>query len=396
VKGSLGVLGNQTATTTDGTPINYPFYPQLNTNVAAIFNDTAYAAAQNSFVPNPDLKWETVSAQEIGVELTALQNRLHFEFNYYNKTTNHLMTYVSRPSTGLPDELINGGSIRNWGEELSATWNQTISRDFSWNVAGNITFLNNKVISLDKDLPTGYLNRTFQNNGTAESRTEPGHPIGSFYGFVVDGLYQSNLDILKSPPASAIGTYGPGDFKFKDVNGDHQITYDDRTYIGNPTPKFIYGGSIGANYKGLGLSIDFGGVYGNKIFRTWGSLESPFQRVNYPAFKINRWHGAGTSNWDPILSQGHRFNYNGSTYNIEDGSYFRVRNVQLSYTFSSIIRPGGVVKGLRVYLNAQNVKTWKHNYGYTSEFGGDATAFGYDNAGGAIPFVGTAGVNITF
>jgi len=394
IKGSIGVLGNQTATTTDGTPIPYPFYPQLNTNVAAIFNDTAYAAAQNSFIPNPDLKWETVAAQEIGVELTALQNRLHFEFNYYNKTTNHLMTYVDRSSLGLPNELINGGSIRNWGEEVSATWNQVVNKDFSWSASGNITFMNNVVKSLDKDLPTGFLSRAFANNGTAEARTQPGHAIGSYYGFIVDGLYQSNLDVLKSPPASAIGSYGPGDFKFRDVNHDNQIGYDDRTYIGNPSPKFIYGGSIGVNYKGFGLNVDIGGVYGNKIFRIWGSLESPFQRVNYPEFKINRWHGAGTSNWDPILSQGHRFNYNGSTYNIEDGSFVRLRNVQLSYTFGRIA--GGTIKNLRVFLNAQNLKTWKHNYGYTAEFGGDATAFGFDQAGGAIPVVGTAGINVTF
>lgn len=394
IKGSLGVLGNQTSTYADGTPIPYPYYPQLNTGVVAIFNGTVYSAAQNSYVPNPNLKWETVASQEIGFEATGLQNRLHVEFNYFNKKTNHLMTYVSRPSTGLPDELINGGTLRNWGEELSASWNQAVNKDFSWNVSGNITFLNNVVVSMDKDLPTGFLSRAFQNNGSAESRTEAGHPIGSFYGFVVDGLYQSNLDILKSAPASAIGSYRPGDFKFRDVNHDGQIDYNDRTYIGNPSPKFIYGGSIGANYKGFALSIDIGGVYGNKIFRTWGSLESPFQRVNYPAFKMGRWHGAGTSNWDPIISQADRFNYNGSTYNIEDGSFIRLRNVNLSYTFNRLA--GGAIKSMRVYLNAQNLKTWKHNYGYTAEFGGDATAFGYDNAGGAIPVVGTAGVNITF
>lgn len=306
------------------------------------------------------------------------------------------MTYVSRQSLGVPDELINGGKLRNWGEELSASWNHNVSKDFSINVSGNITFLKNKVLSLSSDLPTGFLSRAFQNNGSAESRTQPGLPIASFYGYIVEGLYQSYADILRSPPAGSIGSYRPGDFKFKDVNGDGVINAEDRTVIGNPTPKFTYGTSINLNYKNITLGVDLGGVYGNQIFRTWGSLESPFQRVNYPAFKINSWHGEGTSNWDPIISQGDRFNYNGSTYNIEDGSYFRIRNVQLGYNFSQRLISKAKIKNLRIYANVQNLKTFKNNYGYTTEFGGDATAFGYDNAGGAIPVVVTFGLNVTF
>lgn len=397
VKGSIGVLGNQTTTTLYGYPINYPFYPNLLlAGVGAPFGTYFYSAAAPAYIPNPNLKWETVESAEAGVELNAFKNRLHFEFNYFNKKTNDLMTYVSRGELGLPDELINGGSIRNWGEEFSANWNQTFSKDFTVTVGGNITFLKNKVLSLSKDLPTGVLIRGFQNNGSAESRTLPGYPIGSFYGYVVEGIYQSYADILKSPVASSIGSYRPGDFKFKDINGDGKITSDDRTVIGNPTPDFTYGVSVGANYKGLSLSVDMVGVYGNEIFRTWGSLESPYQRVNYAAFQVGAWHGAGTSNWVPIISQADRFNYNGSTYNIEDGSYFRIRNVQLGYTLPQSLISKWHMKNLRIYANGQNLKTWKHNYGYTAEFGGDATAFGYDNAGGAIPYVVTFGLNVTF
>ena len=397
IKGSIGVLGNQSTPTNPNTglPINYVEYPYLTAGTAAIFGGNVFTAAQNAYIPNPDLRWETVSSQEIGVELNAFTNRLHFEATYYNKVTNNLMTLVDRSSIGQTNELINGGNIRNWGEEFAATWTQHVTKDLVISAGGNITFLNNVVKSLDKDLPSGYLNETFQNNGSAESRTQAGHPIGSFFGYVVDGLYQSNLDILKSPPASSLGSYRPGDFKFKDVNGDGQINSSDRTFIGNPTPKFMYGGNITVTYKRFGVDVDLGGVYGNVIFRTWGSLESPFQRVNYPEFKINRWHGAGTSNWDPLLSQADRFNYNGSTYNIEDGSYFRIRNLQLYY---NVIAggPKSVFKNLKIFFNVQNLKTWKKNYGYTTEFGGDALAFGYDNAGGAIPRVSTVGVNVTF
>ncbi|MDE3235026.1 MAG: TonB-dependent receptor [Bacteroidota bacterium] len=396
LKGSVGVLGNQTSSMLDGTPINYPAYPNLQTGINAIFGTNIFAAAQPAYIANPDLKWETVNASEIGIELNAFQNRLHFEANYYNKVTNNLMTYVDRSSIGLPNELINGGSLRNWGEELSATWTQNLNKDFTLSVNGNITFMKNEVLSLAKDLPTGVLIRSFMNNGSAESRTMVGQPIGSFYGYVVDGLYQSYADILASPVASSIGSYRPGDFKFRDVNKDGVITADDRTVIGNPTPKFIYGTSVNLTYKRISLGVDLGGVYGNDVFRTWGSLESPFQRVNYPAFKMNRWHGAGTSNWEPIISQADRFNYNGSTYNIEDGSYFRIRNIQLGYAVDEKFLSRYKISALRIFANVQNLKTWKHNLGYSPEYGGDATAFGYDNGGGAIPMITTVGLNVTF
>jgi TonB-linked SusC/RagA family outer membrane protein len=396
LKGSIGVLGNQSAFGAGGAPLDYPFYPGLQGGQVAVFGNNVFTSAQRSYIPNPDLRWETVSAQEVGVELNAFDNRLHFEANYFNKTTKDLMTYVSRAELGLPDELINGGSLRNWGEELTATWNQNLSKDLSLNLGGNITFLKNKVLSLAADLPTGVLIRGFQNNGSAEARTMPGYPIGSFFGYVVEGIYQSQTDILKSPVASSLGAYRPGDFKFKDVNGDGFITSDDRTIIGNPSPKFTYGGSVNLNYKGLSLGVDVVGVYGNQIFRTWGSLESPFQRVNYAAFQIDAWNGPGTSNWVPLVSQGDRFNYNGSTYNIEDGSYFRLRNVQLGYSFGRNLINTWKIQDLRIFANVQNLKTWKNNYGYTAEYGGDATGFGFDNAGGALPRVITFGLNVTF
>lgn len=404
LKGSIGVLGNQTASRLDGTPLNYPFYPNLRqgNDAVTVFDINPYTGAREEYIANPELRWETIHAKEIGVELAAFQNKLHFEANYFNRTTKDLMTYVDRTSIGLPNKLENGGSIRNTGVELSATWSQNITNDLRLDVSGNITFMKNEVLSLSTDLPTGYLSRGFQNNGSAESRTQVGHPIGSFYGYVVAGVFQSYADILASPNQSAVGAYGPGDLKFADINGpdgkgpDGKITADDRTFIGNPTPDFTYGTSINLSYKGFNLGIDLVGVYGNEVFRTWGSLESPFQRVNYPTEKLGSWTGPGTSNWTPIISQGNRINYNGSTYNIEDGSYFRVRNIQLGYNFSKNMISKLNIQNLRLFVNVQNLKTWKHNLGYTPEFGGDATAFGYDNAGGAIPVVSTIGLNITF
>jgi len=393
LKASTGVLGNQS---TYGLSGDYPAFPGLKTGTVVPFGTNLVAGALPAYRANPDLRWETVNSSEIGVELNALDNRLHFEANYYTKKTKDMMTYVNLSTLGLDDQLENGGEIKNWGEEFLASWNQKISKDFTVNVSGNITFMKNRVESVAADLPNGIIIDARANNGSAEARTMPGYPIASFFGYVVEGLYQSNADILHSPPASSLGAYRPGDFKFKDVNGDGVIDANDRTVIGNPSPDFIYGTSVNLTYKRFSLGIDLNGVYGNEIFRVWGSLESPFQRVNYPAFKVNRWHGAGTSNWEPIISQADRFNYNGSTYNIEDGSYIRIRNIQIGYDFNPAIVSKAKFKGLRLYANIQNLKTWKHTEGYSPEFGGSATGFGFDEAGGALPRVITFGLNATF
>ncbi|MGZ3845776.1 MAG: TonB-dependent receptor [Flavisolibacter sp.] len=393
LRASTGVLGNQS---TYGLSGDYPAYPGLKAGTVVPFGANLVTGALPAYRVNPDLRWETVNSSEIGFELSAFRSRLHFEANYYHKITKDMMTYVSLGSLGLDDQLENGGQIKNWGEEFLASWNQAVSRDFSLNFSGNITFMKNEVQSVAADLPGGIIIDARANNGSAEARTLPGYPIGSFFGYVVEGLYQSNADILKSPPASSLGSYRPGDFKFKDVNGDGKIDANDRTVIGDPSPDFIYGGTIAANYKHLSISLDINGVYGNEVFRVWGSLESPFQRVNYPEFKMNRWHGAGTSNWDPILSQADRFNYNGSTYNIEDGSYIRIRNLQVGYDFNTAGLSKARIKTLRLYANVQNLKTWKHTTGYSPEFGGSATAFGFDEAGGALPRVLTFGLNATF
>lgn len=398
LKGSVGVLGNQSAYNQNtGTQLDYPLYPLLATGQSAVFGTNVYTAADELYFPNPNLRWEQVHSHEIGLEGAALNNRLNFEINYFSKTTKDLMTFIDNSALGLKSALLNAGSLKNWGTEISAGYSDNITQDLNLNVSGNITFLKNKVLELSSDLPAGKVIRGFTNNNAAQAITQVGFPIGYFYGYVVEGLYQSWTDVISSPDASGIGgSYGPGDFKFKDVNGDGVISPDDRTMIGNPTPDFTYGGSVTLTYKGISLGVDVAGVYGNEVFRTWASLESPFQRVNYAEMQTNRWHGEGTSNWTPILGQSHRFNYNGSTYNIEDGSYFRIRNLQLGYSLPANLIPGLHVRSLKIYANAQNLKTWKKNSGYSPEYGGDATAFGFDFGGNAIPRVFSFGLNVTF
>lgn len=390
IKASYGQLGNQNTYGFD-----YPAYPELNTGNSAVFGGTLYPAYTQSYLPDPNLKWESILTSEVGFELAAFQNRLSVEGAFYNRTSKNLLTVVPGLH-GAQDGLTNIGSIRSRGIELSANWNQKLSDNLSVTVGGNITTINNKVLELvSKDYAII--------NGI--NRVQEGYPLGYFYGYIVDGLFQSEADIASYHEVVGLGSVRPGDVKFRDVNGDGVIDVNDRTMIGNPTPDFTYGLNLGAKYKGFDIGIDFQGVYGNEIYRRWNSTESEFQRVNYAKFQLERWNGPGTSNWVPILGSDHRINYQYSTLAVEDGSYFRIRNIQVGYNFPKVFTDKLKLQNLRAFANIQNLKTWANNYGYTPEFGagtpnpGDRNAsiyLGNDNGGGAIPTVTTFGLNVTF
>jgi hypothetical protein len=163
--------------------------------------------------------------------------------------------------------------------------------------------------------------------------------------------------------------------------------------IGNPTPDYTYGGSVNISFKGFDLGVDVMGVYGNEVIRNWN--RSTFAQFNYLTGRLGRWNGVGTSNWEPIVSNSRSANNNlVSSYYIEDGSFFRIRNLQLAYNINSAVLAKAHIKSLRVFVNAQNLKTWKHNTGYTPEFSGSAISFGVDNGSYPLPVVYTFGVNL--
>jgi TonB-linked SusC/RagA family outer membrane protein len=380
LKGSYGVLGSQNV------PGNnpYPFYPGLITGNTAVFGTIIAPAYSQAYVPNPKLRWEQVAAYEFGFEANLLRNRLHVEAAWYDRTTSDILSEQRVAGASQPT-LNNVAKMRNRGLELTASWTQQFSKDLTLTVGGNLTTFSNKVITAEKLVASE----------ERPNQTEAGFPIGYFYGYVVEGVYQSYADKLASP--TVIGyEYGPGDLKYKDINGDGRIDASDRTMIGNPTPDFAYGLNANLRYKGFELGVDLNGVYGNEIYRYWGSSELPFTTFNYPKFKLNRWNGPGTSNWDPALGANRAINRLPSTYGIEDGSYLRIRNIQAAYNFSLRSQNKLQIRTLRVFANAQNPITWARNSGYTPEFGGSATSFGIDNGDNPLPMVVTFGVNVTF
>lgn len=380
IKGSWGVLGSKNI----DDRYRYPAYPTLTNSNAGVFGDRVVSALEPQYIVSEDLNWESVHSYEFGVEMYLLQNALHFEANYYHKLTKDVLTLIPGP-TGTSPGLGNLGEVENKGFEFVASYSRDIAKDLRFDVSGNLTTIENRVNQLNKE---GFAIV----NGP--SRTTAGFPIGYFYGYKVAGVYQSNADVTKSPE-STIGSVRPGDLKYADVNGDGKITVDDRTIIGNPTPDFTYGGSIGFTWKNaLDLSIDLQGVYGNEIFRTWD--QGTFAQFNYRMDRYDRWHGPGTSNWEPILSTARGNNYLDSEYWIEDGSFFRIRNVQLGYTFGTNALDRMGLKNLRVYVNAQNLATFTNSSGYTPEIGGSTTSFGVDRGTYPVPAVYTFGLNLNF
>lgn len=377
LKGSYGSLGNQVS------PYKYPSYPNYVAGAAVIFNDELSPAFVKKFRETNDLKWEKVDSYEAGFESQWFNRRLSLDAVYYHKQTKDLLNYIVQGSEKF---FINAGSVENKGFEFSANWNDRINDDFSYYFGGNLTTLKNQVLSVFQD---GY--EIF--DGPAITRA--GDPIGAFYGYIVDGVYQTQADVLLSP-TSTLGTYGVGDLKFKDINGDGIIDGNDRTIIGNPTPDFTYAFNVGINYKNWSLSADFQGVYGNEIYRDWGNGSS-FTQFNFRKDRLNAWNGPGTSNWEPVLNESHSYNRsNFSTYMIEDGSYLRLRNIQLGYNFNPSILSSLRLQSLKLFVNAQNLITWKHNSGFTPDLGGSPTKFGVDTGGYPLPIVATFGVNVQF
>ena len=377
LKGSWGVLGSQ------NTGSSYPAYATIVSSGSAVFGDNIIAGKGPNKLISPTLGWERNYSWEVGFDMHMFNDRLQLSPVYYNKTTKDMLTSIPGIAGTVPG-LQNVGEIRNRGFELSASWNDKIGEDWRYGLGANLSTIDNKVLSL--------VNKDY-NIISGPSRVSEGYPIGYFYGYKVEGVYQ-NEDDIRFSPINSVGSVTPGDLKFADVDGNGKITDNDRTMIGNPTPDFTYGFNVNLGWKNLDLTVDMMGVYGNEIYRNWGS--SSYAQLNYRTEQLNRWHGEGTSNWEPLLDPSHKINQEASTYFIEDGSFFRIRNIELGYNFDKRQLNHIKVQSLRLYTNVQNPKTWSRNGGYTPEVGGSAISFGIDGGGYPMPTVYTIGFNLTF
>ena len=332
------------------------------------FNGQEINGIIQSTTPNPDLTWEKSSQMDFGIELGMLDNRLFLLADYYRTVTSDLLLNVSITSvSGFSTALQNLGEVENKGFELSLL-TRNFTGDFTWETELNFSTNKNEVLSLNEK------NEPIVSRGGAGDRhiTRVGDPIGSYYGYVVAGIYQTDAEVTdgthpvdeQAPDARA------GDFIFKDVNGDGFIRADDRTVTGSYFPDFTYGFTNRFGYKGIDLSIFFQGVEGNEILNlTSRHLKNGEANFNSYAVFNDRWKSAadpGNGKMPRADRQtgNHGNNNRPSSFQVEDGSFFRLRSVTLGYTLP--IKSASISK-LRIYVSGNNLFTATDYLGYNPE-----------------------------
>lgn len=407
-----GKLGNQEiGDYAQFTNVSYGIFYTLGPNNAR--NDEVPAGAPLGFA-NQGVKWEETDQTNIGLDANLFNQRLNVNFDYFIRNTNDMLAQVPVPGvsgvTNAP--FVNVGSVSNKGFEINMNYRQR-GGIFKYGIGVNVGAVKNEVISLGKGLP---INTGSFRSGFLISRTEVGHPIASFYGYETDGLYQTQaeIDTLNAEARRFTGrsntTYDgrvrPGDVKMVDQNGDHVITDADRTFIGSPHPKLTYGLNIDLEFKQFDLSIFGQGVYGNDVYMaTLYYLESSGAYWNTLTTMSDYWRKEGDQTSVTRLNlEAADKNTRMSDRYVKDGSFFRIKNVQLGFTLpTSLVNRIGVEK-LRVYVSGQNLLSF-HNYkGFDPEIGTGRTTstqrgvldIGIDRGMYPLARTITAGVNLTF
>lgn len=379
LRASWGTLGNA-----QGFGENL-YRPGLNITDVGVFGNNVYPSVSPAYVPDPDLHWEVIRGLDFGLEVQALNSRLSAEITYYNRTTKDILTRVPLPAINSY-LLTNLGTISNKGLELSFGWRDRIGSDFTYSITPNISYNKNNVESIGD-------NFNFQITGNGGvNRTTSGESIGYFYGYKQIGVYQSTADMDKM---ATLSNSLPGDIAYADLDGDGKITDADRTNLGSPFPDYNYGLNVSVAYKGFDMTVEGQGVAGNYVYTQ--RRTSNFAVLNYESNRLNAYTTPGTSNIEPILDNTRANNFLMSSYYLEPGDYFRLRTVQLGYTFNKAFLSKAGIKSLRVFASGQNLKTWSKTTGYTPEAPiSNITGAGADNGIYPIPSVYTFGLNVTF
>jgi TonB-dependent starch-binding outer membrane protein SusC len=366
---------------------DYPWQAVVATSGSYPFNNTFTSgnASYYNSIANPNLEWEKTKQLNIGVDLGLFRNKFTLVVDYYHRQTDNLILNVpTPPSFGFAGAgvLANVASMKNDGVDIQAGYNKT-QGSFTWNVTGNISFLTNKVLSLNTpNASIGAGGDQDFGGGDNMSLTVAGQPIQAFYGYVVEGIFQTQDEINKSPtqvpgtdPAKSTA---PGDLKFKDLDGDGAITANDRTFIGNYLPDFTYALNFGANYKNFDLSLFFQGSQGNDIFNAIGVIREGMARLFGSGVNVLKaWTPQNTNTDIPrAISGDPNKNVRPSTRWIEDGSYLRLKSIMIGYTIPQStlqsLTKGGV-KSFRIYVSSQNLLTFTNYSGWDPEIGSKNT-----------------------
>lgn len=303
-----------------------------------------------------------------------------------------LMTMSLPQYVGEAIPFGNVGKMRNTGVEFDLGFRQTFANDFMLRVGVNASYLKNKLIAYGNEQGWANLD-SFQGTGTI-TRAQNGLPFPYFYGYKTDGVIQ-NVAEAEAYNSKYGTSLVPGDVRFVDVDGNGAITEDDRTKIGKGTPDWTYGINLTAAWKGFDFNMFFQGVAGNDIYDATRRIDA--RSVNLPSWMLNRWTGEGTSNRIPRYVTGDGYNWQSSDLYVYDGSFFRLKNIQLGYTLPENITRKVFVSKFRVYVAAENLFTITKYHGYDPEISsGSGTSNGVDFGVYPQARVFTVGFNIQF
>jgi TonB-linked SusC/RagA family outer membrane protein len=384
IRASWGKAGNDAIAASEqyslinATDFIYGGYDLGGTNTSQVLG------AYPSQVGNPDLSWETNITTNIGFDASLFNNRLTASFSWFDRKTKDLLYQAPYPGTAgaafAPYRNIM--SFSNKGIELELGFSGGHAKGLTYDMSFNISTYRSNIDYINGDSATHIDLATYAPTHYQLTRNMVGHPVSSFYGYVYNGIYRDSNDVKNSPAQPGIDpSNGTGHFKFKDLTGpdgkpDNNINADDQTFIGNPNPKFSFGYNLNLYYKNFDFNIFIQGVYGNKIFNYWRSFtEWP---GSLTTGSLDTWSPANTNAKLPMYTQdGINNNYDNvpSSFFVEDGSYLRVKTLQLGYTFPKT----KIYDRLRVYVQAFNILTLTHYSGLDPEVNsGDPGSLGID------------------
>lgn len=363
----------------------------------AIFgaSESVINGVKASGLANPDLRWEESEQLDLGLDFGFFNNALTFTADYYKKTTNGMLMTMNIPSyVGESKPIGNVGKMENSGLEMEISYKFNVA-DWNFRVAGNATYLKNKLIEYGND--SGWANLdAFQGAGTI-SRAQNGKPFPYFYGYKTAGIFQ-NYDEINAYTNAEGGLIQPnavpGDVRFVDVDGNGVITEDDRTDIGKGMPDWTFGFNFNASWKNFDFSMMWQGTAGNDIFDA--TRRTDISASNLPSWMLERWTGEGTSNRIPHFVLGDNVNWQSSDLYVYNGSYLRLKNIQLGYTLPQRITSKAFISSLRVYVAAENLLTFTQYHGFDPEISSGGTSLGIDYGVYPQARVFTVGLNLNF
>ncbi|MDR6197329.1 TonB-dependent receptor [Siphonobacter sp. SORGH_AS_0500] len=396
IRGSYGLTGNNNI----GNYASQSYATQANYSFGSGAGARTYGYAATN-IANASLTWETNQQTDLGLELGLWQDRIYLTADVYQRLTTGLLNNRNVPAlVGIAGSVLeNIGKISNKGLELSITSRNVSGKSLSWTTNGNISFNQNRVLSLVNDKPIYYSAGGFTNYAIVE----PGKALGEFYGYRQIGVFKDQAEV-DAGAVWASGGSKPGDIKYEDINGDGRINASDLTYLGNPLPKFIYGLTNTLTWKGFDLNVILQGSQGNKIWAQW--LRSGYffnGNANTITDVANRWRSASDpgNGWQPRATNTPSGGANNpSSRYVYDASFLRIRTVSLGYTLPSLLTKRWKIEQARLYMSGHNLYTFTKYIGYNPEANdnGNTTAptYGYDSASYPLARTITVGINLGF